>query len=729
MTEVPRGLRTWVAGGLCALTVCASLGSLTELISPGRWLPVAAISVVVLAAVLAGVRAVTRSWWVPTFVGLVAVGFGVLAAYASPPGRFQALPSTGSLARLGDAIRAGLAYTDVSRPPVDPTAPLELLVVGGALLALLVVEHLALGLAVPAWSGLVLLALWTPAIVLGHGAGGWAFAGTGAAYVLLLALTTAPPPRSGGARGRGDGTRRAGAALAGAATVTVAAIVLGPVAGAAPGWSTIRLPALGSASAGSLRLAQDLNIRESLGARSNEVELVYRADPVPVGPLRVFTLRDFDGENWSRDSRARSLAQDDALLWPARDLANRPAGEAEPTQSDVRVRIEGLREQRLPVPVMPRTVDANGRWSYDADRDEVVRVGVTRPGMVYSLRVELLELTAAGLRESGADYPTDMAQYLVVPRTSRTGDVGAAAAEVTSDATTRYDKALALQSYLRSPQNFTYSTEVPAGRTDDAIWDFLRSRRGYCVQFATAMTVMARTLGIPARLAVGFLPGSIDNTGARVVTGRDSHAWPELYFPRAGWVRFEPTPAVQSGALPRWADPTAGSGPVPAQEPNPEGLGAVPSAVPTQVPQAGPATPADGSNLRLTIGVGSAVAILLLAATLWFVRRQRSTRAVGLSSELAWAHLRARLGAAGITWGDSRTPQQVVTLVAADLMRRNGAPMRTEAETALRELALAVQEDRYAPNPRTWAHGELDHRVGVVLREITSPVQVAVPSG
>lgn len=74
MMDVPRGLRTWVAGALCALVVCASVYSLAPLLLPGRWFAVACAAVIVLAAVLAGVRAVTRGWWAPTLVGLVVAG-------------------------------------------------------------------------------------------------------------------------------------------------------------------------------------------------------------------------------------------------------------------------------------------------------------------------------------------------------------------------------------------------------------------------------------------------------------------------------------------------------------------------------------------------------------------------------------------------------------------------------------------------------------------------------
>ncbi|WP_407342425.1 transglutaminaseTgpA domain-containing protein [Pengzhenrongella phosphoraccumulans] len=727
MSDVPRGLRTWVAGGLCALAVSASVYSLAPLIQPGRWFTVAVASVTVLAALLAGVRALTRSWWAPTLVGLVATVFGILAAYASPPGRFQALPNGASLGRLGDTLRAGLAYVDAARPPAQESPELELLVVGGALLVLLLVDLVALGLAAPAWSGLVLLALWLPAIALEKTVSVWAFIGTAAGYLVLLALTAAPAPGSRGSRGRRDASRRTGAAVAGAATVTVAAIVLGPVSVAAPGFASIRVPDFGSVSAGSLRLAQDLDLRDSLGARSNEVELTYRADPVTVGPLRVFTLRDFDGENWSRDDRPSSIAADDALLWPARDLANRPAQEAKPIVSEVTVRIAGLQEERLPVPVMPRTVDAQD-WTYDAERDEVVRGSTTGPGLEYSIRTELLDISAQTLRAAPTDFPADLDQYLAVPQTSRTGDVTATAAEVTAGLTNHYDQALALQSYLRNTQNFTYSTEVPAGQSDDAVWDFLGSKIGYCVQFGTAMTVMARTLGIPARLAVGFLPGSLADSGEQVVTGRDSHAWPELYFPDSGWIRFEPTPAIQSGAPPRWADPFAGAGVAPVPEPNPRAQGVTPSASPTVAPQAAAPTATAQTSRGLAIGIGSLVTVVAIGLLTWLARRRRPAGTNEPGSEVAWGHLRTRLAAAGITWSDARTPRQVVDLVTAELERRNGSAMRTEAQAALRDLALAVEDVRYAPNPHARDRSELENLVTIVLREITAPVPVTVPS-
>ena len=79
----------------------------------------------------------------------------------------------------------------------------------------------------------------------------------------------------------------------------------------------------------------------------------------------------------------------------------------------------------------------------------------------------------------------------------------------------------------------------------DPITPFYETRRGYCTQFATAMIMMARAQGIPARMAIGFIPGTREGS-SNIVRASDAHAWPELYFQGSGWLRFEPT-ASRSG--------------------------------------------------------------------------------------------------------------------------------------------------------------------------------------
>jgi transglutaminase-like putative cysteine protease len=163
-------------------------------------------------------------------------------------------------------------------------------------------------------------------------------------------------------------------------------------------------------------------------------------------------------------------------------------------------------------------------------------------------RYQVLSLAPAAdesvLRAAGNDYPADVAAlYLALPSTLPER-VELLAQEVTSEAETSYDQALALEAFLRG---FAYDLEIgppPAGR--DVIDYFLfDAQAGYCDYYASAMVVMARSLGIPARLAVGYATGDYGaNERAFVVRESDAHSWPELYFPGVGWVRFEPTAAL-----------------------------------------------------------------------------------------------------------------------------------------------------------------------------------------
>jgi transglutaminase-like putative cysteine protease len=112
------------------------------------------------------------------------------------------------------------------------------------------------------------------------------------------------------------------------------------------------------------------------------------------------------------------------------------------------------------------------------------------------------------------------------------------ATEVTAEATTDADKMIALQNWFTS--EFNYDPTVPA--SDDAIEMFLETRSGFSEQFASTLAVMARTLGIPSRVAVGFTPGNLNADGSYSVLGKNTHTWPEIWFDGIGWIPFEPTP-------------------------------------------------------------------------------------------------------------------------------------------------------------------------------------------
>ena len=102
---------------------------------------------------------------------------------------------------------------------------------------------------------------------------------------------------------------------------------------------------------------------------------------------------------------------------------------------------------------------------------------------------------------------------------------------------------LALESWLRGTGGFTYTQHPPLARGEPLLDFVLRTKRGYCQHFAGAMALMLRYLGIPTRVAEGFTSGVYDpQTKTWTVTDHDAHAWVEVWFPRYGWLPFDPTP-------------------------------------------------------------------------------------------------------------------------------------------------------------------------------------------
>ncbi|MGH2540832.1 MAG: DUF4129 domain-containing transglutaminase family protein, partial [Actinomycetota bacterium] len=120
--------------------------------------------------------------------------------------------------------------------------------------------------------------------------------------------------------------------------------------------------------------------------------------------------------------------------------------------------------------------------------------------------------------------------------------IGEIANDWTAGATSDYDKVLAIQRHFHS-DGFHYSTDVDVDDSADALLAFLtQTKAGFCQQYATAMAVLVRELGIPARIAVGYQEGTLQDDGTYLVQTKDAHAWVEVFFEGYGWLQFEPTP-------------------------------------------------------------------------------------------------------------------------------------------------------------------------------------------
>jgi transglutaminase-like putative cysteine protease len=162
-------------------------------------------------------------------------------------------------------------------------------------------------------------------------------------------------------------------------------------------------------------------------------------------------------------------------------------------------------------------------------------------GEQYTVYANIYDPTIRELRLAGTDYPTWVTdRYLQLPD-DLSPRISELAQQLTAGATTVYDKTSAITDYLRN--SITYSTDVqaPPEGTDPLVWFLFDSRTGFCNYYATAEVLLLRSVGIPARLVVGFAEGEFQSPDTYIIRDKNSHAWPEVYFPGIGWVEFEPT--------------------------------------------------------------------------------------------------------------------------------------------------------------------------------------------
>jgi transglutaminase-like putative cysteine protease len=266
--------------------------------------------------------------------------------------------------------------------------------------------------------------------------------------------------------------------------------------------------------------------------------------------LEMFTVRSDQRSYW----RLTSLDQFDGNVWSSNGSYERATGSLPRRVSDdvstkvsqQSFAITALDTIWLPAAFEPRGVNAgNTPVRYEPDSATLI-VGTNIPnsnGRTYIVQSALPVFDPSQLTAAAAPSPAGLVAAETKLPSTLDARVRQEAQNVVAGAATPYDQALALQNYFRD--NFTYDLNVQAGQSDDAIVDFLfNSKRGYCEQFAGTYAAMARAIGLPTRVAVGFSPGEEDKNrpGTYHVKGLHAHAWPEVYFAGQGWVLFEPTP-------------------------------------------------------------------------------------------------------------------------------------------------------------------------------------------
>ena len=409
---------------------------------------------------------------------------------------------------------------------------------------------------------------------------------------------------------------------------------------------------------------------------------------------RLTSLDTFDGQVWSSDARHRRAT---GLLRPG------PGGGGERVVQDFT--IASLSSTWLPAAYRPERVDGVEGVGYNAALDSLVGPEPTTDGVRYRVESSVPRLTADQLRRA-APPTTDRAglrRFLGLPPIS--DRVRLLAGRVAGDprSTSPFDQAIALQQFFRS--QFTYDLGARPGHDGRALENFLfGSRRGYCEQFAGAYAVMARAVGLPSRVAIGFTPGERGRDGRYHVRALNAHAWPEVYLEGFGWVAFEPTPG-------RGAPGASYSG-VPEAQASPDNPATATTTPPTTEATALPTTaaatapdqpqetaPSPGQErsspawLLLALVVPAMVALVPVAKR---VRRHRRRTAAASAAEralVAWAEASESLAQAGMPRGRGETVNEHARRVEAT------ADLPEPAARAVGELAGAAAVASYGTQP------------------------------
>ena len=495
-----------------------------------------------------------------------------------------------------------------------------------------------------------------------------------------------------------------------AVVAVVLAGVIGPRLPGAESEGVVSLQDLGNTGPGTRVTISPLVDIQSRLVDQADVEVFSVRSPVR-SYWRLTSLDRFDGQIWSSNGSygkaSGSLDQGAPVASPELPFEQSYA-------------ISALSQIWLPAAYAPRRVEVpqDVRWD-EVSGTLIVDTDVpTADGLTYDVTSALPQHDPAALAAASTQIPAEIAElYLDLPP-DFPESVRNHTREVVAGATSVYDAALRLQNHFRD--NFTYDLDVGRGHSERAIEQFvLELRRGYCEQFAGSYAAMARSIGIPARVAVGFTPGVVDPEDPELyrVRGEHAHAWPELFLGEYGWVAFEPTPGrgaplaeqytgVQEQQAASGSDPTTATTTVTPPSidvaAGPTTTAAIPGFEDVEdVGTGAPDTEEDDALKqfvgRLAVAAGILVVVVglylasVLGVTAWRRRRRRAA-AVDASAQvaLAWDESLEAIRRAGVPVRRALTQSEVAA--------RIGERMPTLADP-VRSLAITVEQTTYSPEP------------------------------
>lgn len=683
--------------------------ALARVYSGTSWIALMVIAVAIPAALFT--VAERRRWSAWAIVGIALVIGAWLAIVVDDPSEtFVGIPSGSAISNALHDIGNAPHVLRSAVVPVNPIGAALMLAVVATFVAALAAELIARRLEAPIGAIGPSIALYVAVCALGSGR--WApttavYAVVVIEYLVALQHTEMETRRTWF---QSTANRRSqlvvGGAIAGVLVVAIA-VALGPGVPGARGTAWINYRAAGSGSGSNI-----LNVTSPLvsvgaklnGRQSTDVVFTVKTTEPKGNYWRVIALDQFEKDGWGLSSDRRPTSK---LPGPT----NAP-GTTLVTQTFHLADIDAL---WLPAAYRPVDIDVAGSQVLPGSTSLFLENPLA--GLTYVVHSEVFNPDKSVLESVTSADLTAMSADIALPA-GFSARATAYAKSVTAAARTPFDKAVALMNlFQRSP--FTYDTSADLGTSPSALDKFLfQTHSGFCEQYASAFAELARAIGLPARVAVGYQPGTLRN-GVWQVEEKDAHAWPEVWLgPKVGWYRFEPTPTRQ--------DPVTGFGSGTTKA-NPGGTTTTTAlnnkpTTPTTVsstPTTGiaggalppTATPPPSTGTRahvitvvavaVAIAIGALIALLgALAYAAWDrTRRRRHDPDVRRRVLSAWTEALERLEAAGIQRRPSTTSLEFALRQAPALGAGAAGP-------PLMDLARLHTQAMYSPDAPTTAEAD-----------------------
>ena len=699
--------REWRVSLALLVVVLILLAGLHVILAGAEWWFALALLSSVLLGVAALVRYISRRRFLAPIASAIVMLVVMTAVFVPGTAFIGLLPTGESWEAFGETFDAAVLSINRQALPAAAVAPIMFLLCLGVGVIVILADLIAVSFRAPALAGIPLVGLLVvPGVVSIDSTDPLVFVFAVLAFLFLLRAGAEHPQR------------RLSLALSVAVVlgVLVVPLVLPPVTTATGGvgFSTGVNPVL--------------TLGEDLRRSARHTVLEYSTGSGDPQYLRIVSIDNFSGSHWGPSSFELNTRNTPEKIGKPPGLSEKVATDNDTAYIDVR----NLTSPWLPLPYpSTKVVGLFGNWYWDSEGLTMKSTDTTSQGELYRATSLTISPTPAQLEVAGTTVPRGFERFLALPD-NMPAIISQTAAQVAGGASSNYEKALLLQDYFRDG-DFRYSETAPVDDGYDGtgmrvIAQFLQAKSGYCIHFASAMAVMARSLGIPSRVAVGFLPGTqldrtIDGRVAYEVDSDDLHAWPELYFEGIGWTRFEPT--VSRGIVPSYADPSSADVPTPVNTPAPASSAAatpVPtsSRLPNNLDSSNPlgsamTTGSATAGWLATIAIALAVLFVLMIPGLVRVierrLRLRDLRRGAATPLTAWREVLQTAEDLDKNVPDTTTPRAMRRLLADGALADHAALIR---------LVDAVERESYGRGARDYPEVESDARAIIgTLRSIT----------